>query len=218
METKLREYVESLFADAPKTRRAVELKEEILQNSIDRYRDLLSEGKSEEAAYNITVAGIGDVSELFAGLRVDNDPVQSREMEKGRRRSALMLSIAVGLYIISVLPVILLDGTRYEDTLGLALMFIIVAVATGLIIFRAITKVKYQKTDDTVVEDFKEWKEEKRGEKKLADAVVSAVWAVGLAIYFLLSFMTSAWHITWIIFPIFGAISGIVRAIFDLGK
>ena len=53
MNEKLREHIEELFKNAPQTRQAVEIKEEILQNTIDRYNDLKAEGKSDEAAYNI---------------------------------------------------------------------------------------------------------------------------------------------------------------------
>jgi len=59
MENKIRDYLEDLFADAPQTKKVYELKEEMFQNLIEKYRDLLAEGMPEEAAYNIAVAGIG---------------------------------------------------------------------------------------------------------------------------------------------------------------
>ena len=40
--------------------------------------------------------------------------------------------------------------------------------------------------------------------------------AIGLALYFIISFATMAWYITWVIFPIIGAVQGLVRAILDL--
>ena len=68
MRDRLRGYVESLFIDAPRTKKTVELKEEILQNLYDKYDDLLREGKTEEAAYNIAVAGVGDIIPLLEEL------------------------------------------------------------------------------------------------------------------------------------------------------
>ena len=41
-------------------------------------------------------------------------------------------------------------------------------------------------------------------------------WGGGLAVYFVLSFSTGAWYITWLIFPIMGAVQGLVKAIIDL--
>ena len=39
-----------------------------MQNLYDKYDDLLREGKTEEAAYNIAVAGVGDISPLLEEL------------------------------------------------------------------------------------------------------------------------------------------------------
>lgn len=47
MEPKLRDYIENLFATAPNTKQSYELKEEIIRNTIERYHDLLADGKSE---------------------------------------------------------------------------------------------------------------------------------------------------------------------------
>ena len=65
MDEKLRSHVEALFENAPPTMKTVEIKEETLQNTMDRYYDLLAEGKDEQAAFNIAIAGIGDVEELL---------------------------------------------------------------------------------------------------------------------------------------------------------
>ena len=102
MEDKLRAYMDHLFRDVKPTRKTVELKEEILQNLVDKYHDLLKEGKTEEAAYNIAVATIGDMDELLAGLQNENtdmQPVYDEKMDKWRRKSALRISVAVALYI-----------------------------------------------------------------------------------------------------------------------
>ena len=65
MKDKLRNFIESLFEDAPKNKQTIELKEEMLQNLIDKYNDLVDSGKSSEAAYNIATASIGDIHELI---------------------------------------------------------------------------------------------------------------------------------------------------------
>lgn len=216
MQDKLRNYMDSLFEDAPKTKRVVELKEEILQNLIDKYNDLLMEGKSEEAAYNIAVASVGDVSGLIQDLKTAESPwrqTSEEELERGRKRSALFVSIAVALYILCIIPVILT-----EDVVGVILMFVMAAVATALLIYNSMTKVKYNKTDDTVVEEFKEWKADNKAHRQAYNAVSSAVWTLTVALYFIISFTTMAWHITWIIFLIAAAVTSIIKAFFDLRK
>ena len=71
MEGNIRVYVEELFAGTTPSKRAVELKEEMIQNLTEKYNDLLSEGKPPEAAFNIAVAGIGDISYLLKDLEKD---------------------------------------------------------------------------------------------------------------------------------------------------
>lgn len=75
------------------------MKEEILTNLLDKYHDLLEEGKSQEAAYSIAVASIGDMQELLAELQKDDLPPDSRkhkrESDRGdkenRRRSTVTI-------------------------------------------------------------------------------------------------------------------------------
>ena len=50
MKTKIREYIELIFADAPDCAQTREIKEEMYANVCDRYEDLIKDGKSESAA------------------------------------------------------------------------------------------------------------------------------------------------------------------------
>ncbi|MEN6596103.1 MAG: permease prefix domain 1-containing protein [Clostridiaceae bacterium] len=210
MNEKLRNYIDSLFEHAPKTVRAVELKEEMLQNLTDKYNDLIAQGKGEEAAFNIAVASIGDVDSLIAGL---SGNTQSAEDVQSRKRSALTTAIAVALYITSPVPVLILD-----NTVGIVLLFVFVALATGLLIYNGVTREKYVKADDTMVEEFKEWKQNNRHKDQAANAVTGSLWLIAVCVYMLVSFATGAWHITWIIFLITAAISSIIKGIFLLKK
>ena len=80
------------------------------------------------------------------------------------------------------------------------------------------TKHKYLKKDSTVVEEFKEWKASNVEKNTLYKSITGAMWSVIVIIYFVISFLTMAWHITWIIFLIGSALQGIVHAIFELKK
>ena len=102
MNEKLREHIEELFKNAPQTCQAVEIKEEILQNTIDRYNDLKAEGKSDEAAYNIAIAGIGDVDHLIDSIiaPVASSGYSREEIRKNQNKRTLLLAIAVALYIL----------------------------------------------------------------------------------------------------------------------
>ena len=69
MREQLRETIDRLFRDAPQTAKTAEIKEEILQNLLDKYDDLLREGRDEQSAYHAAISGIGDVGTLIAELR-----------------------------------------------------------------------------------------------------------------------------------------------------
>jgi len=65
MNEKLRNHVNILFAAAPKTAKAEEVKEELLTNLNDKYNDLLAQGYDSTAAFHIVLSGIGDIDEIF---------------------------------------------------------------------------------------------------------------------------------------------------------
>ena len=71
MREQLIQYIHLLFAGTPNSE---DIQQEILQNTLDRYDDLLSQGKAPEAAYRLAIAGIGDIQEI-----IGNMPVQISE-------------------------------------------------------------------------------------------------------------------------------------------
>jgi len=222
MEDKLRRHIDNLFAETTPTKKSVELKEEMIQNLQDKYNDLISEGKTEEAAYNIAVAGIGDISALLGELEKDVVPFSPdiQEMEKARQKSAMFTAIAVVMYILCVLPLIIMSYAdfRHAGSVGVPIMFVMIAGATGLLIYNSMTKPKYYKSSDTVVEQFREWQSDEHDRKNLRKAVSSAMWSIIIAAYLIISFATHAWHVTWIIFILGGVAESLVNILFALKK
>jgi hypothetical protein len=220
MEDKLRRYVDDLFDGTALTRKSVELKEEMIQNLNDKYCDLISEGKTPEAAYNIAVAGIGDVSGLLRELEDEAFTPDVGEIEAARRKSAMFTAIAVMMYILSVLPLIILNelGFRNPDRLGVPIMFIIIAGATGLLIYNNMTKPKYFKGSHTMVEEFREWQTDTHQRKSLRRSISSALWSIITVLYFVISFTTGAWHISWLIFIVGAALEAFINIFFSLKK
>lgn len=220
MEDKLRAHMDHLFRDVPPTKKSVELKEEILQNLVDKYHDLISEGKSEEAAYNIAVASIGDISELLESLKESStsqgDMMMDAEYRQWKKRSAILIPTAVMLYICCVIPPIIVDAIGCDDAIGASAMFIIIGIATAIIIFNNMSKPAVTKIDGTIMEEFKEWKASQEDQKKVRKSISSAMWTLILVLYFLISFSTGAWYITWVIFLMGAAAESIIKAIFDL--
>ena len=208
----IRIYVNELFADAPQTKKAAELKEEVCSFLIDYFVDITGRGMSEEEAYKAAIASIGDIDELFKMLeQEDEDPAS-------RRKNALLVSIAVMLYIISVVPLFIANTVGYDEELGLVAMLAICAVATGLLVFNYMTRPKYRRLDDTMVEEFKEWKQQRKKDNGTFGAISGALWTIIVAIYFLISFGFGIWHVSWIVFLIGIAIQQIIRAVMQLNR
>lgn len=208
MKDQLIRYVDLLFAGASN---AGDIKQEILQNTLDRYDDLVAQGKTPEAAYSLAISGIGDVSELLSSssstemAESSASKLQTQEHSYTPAWKKALRAIAVCMYIISIIPLIVLAELDME-ILGLCGMLAIVGVATALIIITAGGS-KEEKEDPT---------KPLTAQQELRKAVKSTINTIGLVVYFAISFLTQAWHITWLIFPIMGAVNGLVNACIDL--
>lgn len=109
-----------------------------------------------------------------------------------------MRSVAVALYILCPVPLFLL-----RNEWGLCLLLGVVAVATALMVCAGKQKQAEASQPRTALE-------------KLRKSVRDLIWTIGTIVYFIVSFMTMAWHITWLIFPLLGAMEGLVNACLDL--
>ena len=58
--------------------------------------------------------------------------------------------------------------------------------------------------------------QEEEKQDKIVKKINDIIGGIGVAIYFIISFITMAWHITWVIFIIIGMIEEIVKLIFML--
>lgn len=209
MREQLIQYVNLLFAGA---RDCEDMKQEILQNTLDRYDDLIAQGKVPEAAYRLAIAGIGDISEILGTSRQDMPSVSYAWTKTETRYNdtpakKLLRAVAIGLYILCPLPMFILAEMGME-TIGLCGMLSIVAVATVLIILGGKKSVEFEAEVKS--------NRSQTPQQELRKAIHSVINTVGFVLYFVVSFATGAWFITWLIFPIMGAAWGLTKAILDL--
>ena len=203
MREQLIQYVQLLFAGAAD---CDDTRQEILQNTLDRYDDLIAAGKTPEAAYRLAIMGIGDINEIL-GRAPGATPLPAPAVKPDEQDTPvkkLLRAIAIGLYILCPIPLFVLSGMWNMGIPGLCGTLTLVAVATVLIILGA-----KKETENADVEPG-------TPQSALAKSINGLIWAVGLAIYFIVSFLTGAWYITWVIFPITAAVQGLVKAILDL--
>lgn len=211
MREQLIRYVDLLFAGAPN---AQDVKQEILQNTLDRYDDLLQQGKSPEAAYSLAISGIGDISEILGSSAEQIPAVQSPHLDPAQGSNVravpawkkALRAVAVCLYILCPTPLFVMSEYGME-TIGLCGTLSIVAVATALMVIAGGNKSEKKAAPEPQI---------LTPQQELHKAVKTIITTVGLLVYFVLSFLTQAWWITWLVFPIMAAVKGLVRACMDL--
>lgn len=223
MNERIRKYLDELFADAPETRKAMELKEEMLQNSMEKYQDLLSEGYSEEDAYKNVIGSIGDVTELFEDLEEKNLMNLS---EADRKKKAMFTSIATGLYILAgivfftgAMLVDMIGGPRDIDyaTIALILAAAVCIAPTCMLVYAANMYPAYQKKrEENYVEHYKQCKHAGNRDKAVRSSISTIIWTVVVILYFIFSFSTNAWHISWVIFLMGVCVEAVCSLIFSL--
>ncbi len=217
MNERIRKEVNTLFQNAPNTKRANDLKDEIISNAEDKYEDLIKQGTNEEEALQIVIKEIGNVDELIEELN-KNNPIHTQYVEEARKKTGLIVSICVGLYILSVIACVVLDELGLPDFITASSFLSIAGVSTCVLIYHFMTKPKYTKYDDTIVEEFKEWKGKNDKNKEIKKTIDSIIWTLTVIIYLVVSFTFGIWYISWIIFLIASLIENIIKLIFKLGE
>lgn len=223
MEEKIKQHFNGLFAEAPKTRRTLELKQEMLQNALDKYHDLRADGYAEEDAYQNVVNSIGDVS----GLLAETEETDFLNLpEKDRKKRAMLKAVSVGMFIFAGVVFFFFGtmdsmwGSRFDfETFGLCLAALICIPPTIMNVYVANMYPNHAKKEkQDMVEEYRERRYANNKEKEVRKSVNAIIWTVAIIAYFAISFSTYAWYITWIIFLIALCIQLIVGLVFNLKR
>lgn len=121
-----------------------------------------------------------------------------------RKEKAKVISISVFLYFLSIIWIIIsesLEGINENTQVGVFLL--ICAVATVYLIYKLMCMPK----------EIKEKDEKKVRTYKAIDNIVSLLFT---ALYLVVSFMTHAWGITWIIWLIYALVIEIIHSILKM--
>lgn len=221
MKEKIRQHFNQIFAGAPSTRKALDLKQEMTQSAMDKFDDLVADGYSEEEAYQHVIASIGDVTELFPEVEEKNLLALP---EKDRRKKAVLTAAAVGMYIFAG-AVFFFFGIISEvarlpydlSGIGLVLAVVICIPPTVMLVYAANMYPDYaRKEKQDMVEQYKAVKYDYNKEKAVIKSINSFIWTLTLVLYFVISFTTYKWHVTWIIFLIAVCVQRIVKLVYEL--
>ena len=215
MNRKIKNYIDLMFQDVPSNNKTKELKEEILSNANERYEDYIAMGKSENEAYGLAVSSIGDIDELIEPYCPNE--IQGQDIRYYRNRNAKVMAVAVMMYIVSPLTLIFLSIVNRME-LGLLLMFLLIALATGLIIYSQMSTPQEVKRYNQSMEE-KEWSDEmylvSKRNRSMLNSIRSLMWTLCTVIYFIVTFTTHAWHITWLVWMIGSAVDRMIYLYFQ---
>ena len=189
-----------------KLRKDKNISQEELANELDVSRQTISKWETEQSQPDFDK--IIPLCEYFGitsdELLTGNTNIKEAKQENVKSNYARNISIAVMMYIFAVIAIILFSAQFDLPIIGLSVFMTLCALATGLIVYNG---VYYSR----------ESREEKKTKKNtICKQVTGIVDAIGVTIYLIVSFATSAWHITWIIFLIVGVIDEIIRLLFSL--
>ena len=148
-----------------------------------------------------------------------------KRYEEKKSAFAVQIVLGVAFCILSVIPVIILGeisrfGPWLSDSLGPALLLVLVAIGVFFFIYAGVTKSSY----DILLqrEEYSSAKKQKRkpeNKGKVYDAVSTAYWCVITAVYLVRSFGSGNWGRSWLIWVVAGlvwaAISSMWKAISD---
>lgn len=122
-------------------------------------------------------------------------------------KKALFTTIAVMLYILSVVVIIFFSTVLRSPIVGVCVFFIVIAIATGLLIYIEMTKpLTNEKKKEKVL----------TREDRLYKRITSVLALFVLAIYLIVSFLTMAWGVTWILWIVYVLLTEIIKLGFSL--
>lgn len=191
-----------------KLRKERNLSQEELANVLDVSRQTISKWETDQSVPDFDK--IIPLCEYFGitsdELLTGNSNIKEAKKENVKSNFARNIAVAVMLYIFAVLAIVICSAQFGQPIIGVSIFFMFIAIATGILIYNGIYYSKESSDEKNVKED------------NILKQISSIIYTIGVIIYLLVSFITMAWNITWIIFIIVGLINQIVRLIYSVSK
>ena len=222
-------------------RNSINMSQEKLAEKIGVTRQTISKWETNQSTPDFDkieplceVFGI-TTEELIKGEKTETvenkNTVQDDYTKKRNKRKAIVLSISIFLYCIATFSLpYMVEVLRYEDAHAVMIWATLCTIATVMIVYFFVAypnKYKVDKKGDIeelndVIEEIEKLddgsvKIKAVGIKNKTEALIIEIIATFfLVVYLLVSFLTMAWHITWILWVIFALVELIVKLIFSM--
>lgn len=127
---------------------------------------------------------------------------------KTKKRKRLR-ALGIALYVVCVTPTILFDdllGGKAGEAVGVSLMFLIAAAATGLVVYSANRTVKKTPARTAAVQK----ETEEKTTSKLSSILTPIYWICVVGVFCALGVFWG-WPFAWLVFPMAGAVADMIR-------
>lgn len=142
---------------------------------------------------------------IFTRGKDDKDNYENMTRNQIKQKSAEVVSSSILIFIFAIaFAGIGTTVLEWNPVIVGCTFLVLIGWGVTRIVKHYMSVPKFEKTKDEEKQD------------KVMKQINDIIGAIGVTIYFIVSFVTMAWHITWVIFIIMGMIEGIVKLIFML--
>ena len=130
----------------------------------------------------------------------------NEENAEKRRKKAICVAVSVMIFVLGICWLMVsIPVLKINPIVSSAIFLLIIAVGVGVIIFSSMVFKEENQEQQPLTK-------EQKIQKQISEITAAAV----LVIYLLISFLTGAWHITWILWVVYAIIKQIIKLIFIL--
>lgn len=136
------------------------------------------------------------------------------EMEDKRKKRAAFVTLGICAFFLAFISLIISEHL-FLGEISAAFFFLFIGIGVALLIYGSMTtKVKYEKTDDSMVENYKEKITKGKSGNSMASLASSTLWSTTVLVYLAASFIARGWPFTWLLFLAAAGIQCLVTAKF----
>lgn len=143
--------------------------------------------------------------ELLTGEKRETSLSSTKKVEIKRKNTKLLI-IGIFLYFLSIIWIIIGEETLdINDGLVVSGFLFICAIATCIVVYYGCNLPKKEELEKQLTQ-----------KEKIRNSVIEITLIIFCCLYFIISFITMAWNVTWIMWLIYAVVEQIIKITFEL--